>query len=120
MPFVSILRNLLDTTHGAIAAMFLDYEGETVALLTEHDLAEDDLRIAGAYQGIFLNRLRRLCGTIAVGRPMRFKLEFEKMKVLLSDLEDGYYVVLLMADKANEGLAWHRLEHCREALLKEM
>ncbi|HYM59335.1 MAG TPA: hypothetical protein VEZ11_00430 [Thermoanaerobaculia bacterium] len=120
MPFLSILRNLLATTQGSIAAMFLDYEGETVELLTDHDLEKDDLRIVGAYQGIFLTRLRGLCNDISVGRPMRFKLEFEKTKVLICDLEDGYYVVLLVFSEASEGLAWHRLEHCRDALLKEM
>jgi hypothetical protein len=36
------------------------------------------------------------------------------------DVKDGYYVVLLVDSSAVEGLAWRRLEKCRERLLSEM
>jgi predicted regulator of Ras-like GTPase activity (Roadblock/LC7/MglB family) len=120
LPFHGILQELLRTTEGSLGAMFLDYEGETVALLTEHDLDADDLRIIGAYQGIFLDRLKKLCGEIDAGRPERFKLEFANAKILSCDLKDGYYAVLLLRRDANEGVAWHRLGCCREKLMQEM
>lgn len=118
--FRLILHEMLATTHGALAALFLDYEGETVELVCEHDLNDHDLRILGAYQGIFLTRLRTLCSHAGAGDPQRFKIEFPAVSVLSFDVKDGYYVVLLIDSSANEGLAWRKLEKCREKLLVEM
>lgn len=118
--FRLILNEMLATTRGALAALFLDYEGETVELVCDRDLDDHALRILGAYQGIFLGRLRTLCSHAAAGEPQRFKIEFAETSVLSFDVKDGYYVVLLVDANANEGLAWRKLERCRERLLTEM
>lgn len=118
--FRLILDELLVTTHGALAALFLDFEGETVALVCDRDLSDHNLRILGAYQGIFLDQLRTLCAKSGAGEPRRFKLQFSEKSVLSYDVKDGYYVVLLVDSTFNEGMAWRRLERCREKLLAEM
>ena len=115
-----ILHELVATTGGAFAAIFLDFEGETVELVCDRDLSDHDLRIVGAYQGIFLNRLREMCDRLAIGTPHRFKLEFRHTMFLSCDLKDGYYVVLLGDHRVNEGSAWQKLEECRQKLLQEM
>lgn len=118
--FRLILNELLVTTRGALAALFLDYEGETVELVCDRQLSDHDLRVLGAYQGIFLTRLRGMCQKLRAGDPRRFKLEFPDLGVLSYDVKDGYYLVLLVDHTCNEGLAWRRLETCREKLLAEM
>lgn len=118
--FRLILDELLVTTHGALAALFLDWEGETVELVCDRDLSDHALRILGAYQGIFLDQLRTLCAHAGVGTPRRFKLQFEAMTVMSYDVKDGYYVVLLVDATSNEGMAWRRLDRCRERLIAEM
>lgn len=118
--FRQILDELIVTTRGALAALFLDWEGETVALACDHDLSDHELRILGAYQGIFLDRLRDLCHKVDAGKPRRFKIEFDRMAVLSYDVQDGYYLVLLLDGGYNEGVAWRQLERCRERLLVEM
>ena len=118
--FRLILDEMLVTTRGSLAALFLDYEGETVELVCDRDLNDHDLRILGAYQGIFLGQLRDLCSKAGAGEPQRFKIEFRETRVLSFDVKDGYYIVLLVDGSANEGLAWRKLEKCRERLLVEM
>ena len=122
MLFRQILLDLLQTTHGSLGAIFLDSEGETVEVTTERPLDADDhdLRVIGAYQGIFLSNLKRLCDTLRAGAPHRFKVEFEKMNVLSCDLKDGYYLVLIVDASANEGLAWQKLAETQKRLLAEM
>jgi predicted regulator of Ras-like GTPase activity (Roadblock/LC7/MglB family) len=120
VPFQRILRELLTSTDGSLGAMFLDYEGETVACLTNAHLGDHDLKIIGAYQGIFLTQLRRLCAQMSVGEPQRFKIEFTESKILSCSLKDGYYVVLVCVPESNEGIAWHRLSRCATRLLEEM
>ncbi len=122
MLFRRILLDLLQTTHGSLGAIFLDSEGETVEVTTERpfDADDHDLRVIGAYQGIFLSNLKRLCTTLRAGAPHRFKVEFEKMNVLSCDLKDGYYLVLVVDDSANEGIAWRQLERCRARIVEEL
>jgi hypothetical protein len=118
--FRLILDELLVTTHGALAALFLDWEGETVELVCDRDLSDHQLRILGAYQGIFLTRLRTMCSHIGAGTPLRFKIEFDEMSVMSYDIKDGYFIVLLLERSFNEGVAWRRMEKCRERLIGEM
>jgi len=120
LPFHGILAQLLSSTNGSIAAMFLDWEGETVALVTAHDLEQDELKALGAYQGIFLTQLRKMCTDLGAGAPQRFKIEFLRKKVLICDVKDGYFVVMLTGAETNEGEAWHHLDHTRQDLLEEM
>lgn len=84
------------------------------------DADDHDLRVIGAYQGIFRTQLRKLCETMDAGQPQRLKMEFEKTKVLTCDLKDGYYLVLVLEATTNEGVAWRELESCRHRLLAEI
>jgi hypothetical protein len=120
--FRRILHELVLSTPGAIGALFLDYEGETVEMLHDRPFESEDhdIKVMGAYQGIFLMRLRELCEKTAIGTPHRFKVEFAEAKVLSCDLKDGYYLVFMVDRTANEGLGWRNLAKCRERLLAEM
>ena len=122
MLFRQILLDLLHTTHGSLGAIFLDSEGESVEVITERPFEADDhdLRVIGAYQGIFLTQLQRLCDTLNAGTPRRFKVQFEKWNVLSCDLKDGYYLVLVVDDSANEGQAWRALERCKARIIEEL
>jgi hypothetical protein len=84
------------------------------------ELADDDLRIIGAYQGIFLTQLRELCDRTGGGRPERFKIDFVAASVFSFDLRDGYYLVLVADPSATEAIAWRELRACRERLLAEI
>jgi hypothetical protein len=119
VPFNKILNHMLENTEGSVAAVFADYEGETVALLTK-ELPVDDVKIIGAYQGIYLTQLRALCERVSAGEIERFKFDFPGGKILSIDLKDGYHVTLVVNHHANEGLAWRHLSTCRDMLLAEM
>lgn len=120
--FQKILHELVRSTDGAIGAIFLDWEGETVDLISERpfDADDHDLKVIGAYQGIFMTRLRELCTKLAIGAPQRFKVEFAQTRTLSCDLKDGYYLVLITDTHANEAVAWRHLLLCREKLLVEV
>jgi predicted regulator of Ras-like GTPase activity (Roadblock/LC7/MglB family) len=118
--FRLILDELLVTTPGALAAIFLDWEGETVSLACDRDLSDHSLRILGAYQGIFLTQLRAICAHTGAGEPRRFKIEFAGSSVLNYSVNESYYLVMLVDHDSNEGIAWRRLEKCRQKLLSEM
>ena len=122
MPFHSILRHLLQSIPGAIGALFLDREGEAVELWAERpfDIGADGLRAIGAYQGIFLGDIRRICDRLGIGTLHQLTIEFDHAKVLSCDLNDGYYLVLLVDEGTNEGVALQKLRRCREQLNLEI
>jgi len=122
VPFRRILLDLLQSIHGSLGALLLDWEGESVEAVTERPLDADDhdLKVIGAYQGIFLTRLKKLCDDIDVGSPHRFKLELSGTTVMSCDLKDGYYLVLIVEPGTNEGVAWRALDRCRDVLMQEI
>ncbi len=119
MPFHRILSDLLDRVDGALGAIFLDWEGETVELVGRGS-SHYDLKLAGAYQGIFLDRLRSICGDSGLGEPRSFKLHMGSSTFLNCTLDDGYYLVLAVRTGTLEAMAWEQLRKTRDRLLQEM
>ena len=115
-----ILDGLLATTSGAFAAIFLDWEGETVQLVCDRDISDHDLRIVGAYQALFFDRLRQACKKTKIGPPLRFMLEVDTLRVLSTDLKDGYPLVMLLDPDADEASAWRQIDLSRDKLLAEL
>ncbi len=120
--FTTILRELLVTTPGAIGAVFLDREGEAVQSWSERvfEIGTDGMKAIGAYQGIYLAELQRICSRIEAGRPERFSIDFANARIISWDIKDGYFIVLILDATANEGRAWHHLRSCRQRLLVEI
>jgi len=120
--FREILVDVLQSVGGAIGAIFLDSEGESVEVVSARpfDTDDHDLRVIGAYSGIFLSQLRRITEATNAGEARRFKIDFAASKIFCCVLRDGYYLVLVVDAGAVEGVVWQRLERCRDQLLGEM
>jgi predicted regulator of Ras-like GTPase activity (Roadblock/LC7/MglB family) len=113
---------MLQTTRGAIGAAFLDSEGESVEVVSARPFDTDDheLRVIGAYAGIFVSQLRRVSESIGSGAARRYKIDFAAVRIFCCDLKDGYYLVAVADAAAVEGVVWQSLERGRAALLAEM
>jgi predicted regulator of Ras-like GTPase activity (Roadblock/LC7/MglB family) len=120
--FREILVDVLQSAGGAIGAAFLDSEGESVEVVSARpfDTDDHDLRVIGAYAGIFLSQLRRVAEATDLGATRRYKIDFAANKIFCGDLRDGYYLVLVVDAGAVEGVVWQALERCRGRLLGEM
>ncbi len=122
MRFREILYELLQTVRGSIGAVFLDSEGESVEVVSARPFEADDheLRVVGAYAGIFLSQLGRVSDASNGGSAHCFKIDFAPSRIFCTVLKDGYFVVILTDRTSVEGEVWHRLERCRNSLLDEM
>ena len=120
--FEKILRDLVAATPGSIGAIVLDQEGESIHYWAERpfEIGADGIRAIGAYQGIFLADLRRICERIEGGTPHGFLTEFANARIYPANLKEGYYVVLLTDRSAGTAMAWHHLRSCRQRLLAEL
>ncbi|HUO85343.1 MAG TPA: roadblock/LC7 domain-containing protein [Thermoanaerobaculia bacterium] len=119
MTFEAILNELVNRVEGALGAMFLDWEGEAVQIVGRSASAYD-LQLAGAYQGIYLDRLRKIGTSCDLGQPQSFRIRLEGSTFLNAVLKDGYYLVLVLRTGAPEGVAWERLRRTRERLIREI
>lgn len=119
MPFENIFKSLLADVEGSMGAMFLDYEGEAVNIVSPL-FSRYDMQVIGAYEGIFLDQLRRICGDLTLGAPERFVITCADAVLLNWVLKDGYYVVLVLSRGAPQARAWHRLSTSRDQLMDEI
>ena len=93
MPFQYVLANLLSEIPTAVAVAFLDGEGETVSLITRQE-PHDEVRIYGAYQGIFLNQLK----AILKEHVTFFYYRTDAHASYTLTIQDEYYMVVITDD----------------------
>jgi hypothetical protein len=94
MSFIGVLNRLLEEASGAVGALFLDESGEVVDMVSR-DLPDDEIRILGAYLGIYMRQLAATVAGAKLGRLRSVHLEKASLQMLVLPLPDGYSVVLV-------------------------
>ncbi len=94
MPYLSLLKKLLEQAEGAVGAGFADYEGETVQLAGQLDDFEH--RVLLAWQGILLEDIKKIHQTY-LSPPEMVILKYQHRTLLIKPLKDSYYLVLTLA-----------------------
>jgi predicted regulator of Ras-like GTPase activity (Roadblock/LC7/MglB family) len=119
MPFQYLLTNLLVDVPGAQGAVFLDSEGETVECVTRKSTPYE-LKLEGAYHGIFLRRAVRLVQAMGGGEPQRIDIAGTQLFVMSRPLKGGYYLVLVMDPGAPIYRATSAMQRAGVALDREI
>ena len=108
MPYLLILERLLRTIAGAEAALLFDQNGEVVVQAGAKD---ERHRLIGAYQGIGLATAARAATRYETGRITQISCRFEGGTIVLTPLNDGYYLIVSLAPTANLAVGlWHSAE----------
>jgi predicted regulator of Ras-like GTPase activity (Roadblock/LC7/MglB family) len=111
--FQYLLTNLLVDVPGAQGAIFLDPEGEAVELISRQATAYE-LKLEGAYHGIFLRQAARIAALSGAGELERIAIAGTQMQVMSKALKGGYYLVLIMESGASPALACDALQRASE------
>ncbi len=119
MPFQYVLANLLASSEGAIGALLIDEGGETVDLASS-DLSPFDIRLIGAYLGIYLRNASKILRETELGQLRILHIERERLHLQLTTLPDGYFLVLVQRRPAPVGLARRHLRRAAEQLTAEV
>ncbi len=117
MPFQYTLANLMAHNEGAIAVLFLDETGETVDL-TCADIQPFQMKIAGAYVGIYLRQLADLLGRADLGATEMLHIEKEDLHLYATPLPEGYYLVLIQRRPAMVARARKSLLRARDEITR--
>ncbi|MEM6456628.1 MAG: hypothetical protein AAF772_16175 [Acidobacteriota bacterium] len=118
MPFRPILEQLLRVNRDAVAVIFLDDSGEMVHLECV-DFTAYDMKVLGAYAGIYLRQFNELDDMAATGAPQLIHVEKEHLHLFITPLPDGYYLVLVQRRPASTALARRTLEIARRDVARE-
>lgn len=119
MPFHYLLTNLLVDIPGAQGAIFLDNEGESVAHVSR-GATPFELKLEGAYHGIFLRRAEELGRLTTTGPLEHLLISGSKMKVVSRALREGYYLVVVLDVGAPVSVAEAALDRVAAALDREI
>ena len=119
MPYQYILANLLAKVEGAVGVLFLDDSGETVDLACS-EYTPYQMRVLGAYLGIYMRQLRKVTEGNELGAPELIHLEKERLHIYAAPLPDEYYLVLVQRQPAVAATAQRTLAEAAEELREHL
>lgn len=119
MAFSYILANLLAASDEAVGVLFLDDSGETVDYACS-DFSPYEMRVVGAYLGIYLRQLERFLAGSRLGEPRMIHIEKQALHIYAVSLPDGYYLVLVQRQPALVARAKAALATAVEQLRQEL
>ena len=118
MPFKNLLQEMLDKLPGAVGAIIADWEGEAVDQVARMD--DFEIKVLGAHKGIILTQLRHALQRLDGGALEEVLINFERAKVLISPLNDDYFLVLTVGPEVMVGKASFVMRRCVEQLRLEI
>jgi hypothetical protein len=120
MVFQYVLANLLANNDHALGALFLDGSGETVDLACGTDFSPYEMRVIGAYLGIYLRQLERVLANNDLGEPRMIHIEKKSLHIYVVPLPDGYHLALVQRHPALVARARESLNEAVEQLKREL
>lgn len=118
MTFQDILRELVEAA-GAEGALFLDESGEMVDLACD-GMNPHDVRLLGAYMGIYLKQIGRFLDEPTYGPLEEFVVESRRRFLFCRPLVEGYSVVLVQQAPNLRGRTRHAMRRAADKLIAEM
>ncbi|MFL6198872.1 MAG: hypothetical protein ACJ76J_06830 [Thermoanaerobaculia bacterium] len=97
--FHYVLANLIANNKDALGAIFLDGTGETVDLACA-DFSPYEMKVVGAYLGIYIRRFEKLLAGHALGGLKVLHIEKRAIHIYVVPLPDGYSLALVQKHPA--------------------
>lgn len=101
---------------GALAAAFVDPQGQTIAHVGDAGVLE----VLSAYQSVWLVELRGAAERAGLGEMREVSLDFASRRVLAGEVGDGYFVLVVFDRTGVPSLARVNLPTVRERLRTEI
>ncbi len=115
--FDKILEDVLSSVSGARAAIFLDGDGETVALAGDPDV---DMRFRGAWKEIHLDHIREISKRLGHGNVHAVLFSHDQGNELMVEVSGEYCLLLFLSSYAHIRDAMKGITAAVELLKKEV
>lgn len=117
--FQFVLANLLANNEDCLGVLFLDGTGETVDMACA-GLSPYEMRVLGAYLGIYLRQLEKVLTGNHLGKPQLVHIEESAAHVFAVPLPDGYYLAMVQRQPALVARSRASLEEAVRQLEREL
>ncbi|HVT59731.1 MAG TPA: hypothetical protein VHR45_15190 [Thermoanaerobaculia bacterium] len=114
-----VLANLLAHNDDALGVLFMDGSGETIDLASAGS-SHYELRLLGAYLGIYLRRIEKIFLTYNLGEPRIVHIEKQAAHIYAVPLPDGYFLALVQRHPALVARTRATLEDAARQLTSEL
>jgi predicted regulator of Ras-like GTPase activity (Roadblock/LC7/MglB family) len=118
MPFINILKTLVDSTPDAVGAILVDWEGEAVQEYCHCD--PYDIRFVAAHKGIILARLKELHDSGRVGAVEDVVITSTDGHLIIGCIDQDYSLVVSVGRGCLPCLALHHFRNAIAELQKEI
>ncbi len=119
MPFKAILRELVESTPGAIGAIIADWEGEAVEQYSLTDIYE--LKVTAAHKGIIISQLKNILVSFPVfGELKHVIIKTVTGKIIVGVVGTDYSLVMTLGSEAQESRAVRQFAKTIHVLMKEV
>ena len=118
--FQYVLANLLANNDHALGALFLDGSGETVDLACGAGFTPYEMRVIGAYLGIYLRQLEKVLANNDLGETRMIHIEKKAVHIYAVPLPDGYHLALVQRHPALVAHALASLHSAVDQLKREL
>jgi hypothetical protein len=115
-----VLANLLARNDEALGVLFLDDNGETIDLACSAAYDPAEMRVVGAYLGIYLRGLQRFLRVNELGEVRLIHIEKERAHIYIVPLPDGYHLALVQRHPALVARARESLYEAVDQLRREL
>ncbi len=112
-----ILKDLITSVNGARAAIFLDGDGESIALAGETSV---DMRLVGAWKELELDRLKAITGRLGLGGIHAVLFSKDDGNELVVPIGEEYCLLLFLSALSNLQEALARLKEAMKLLEKDI
>jgi predicted regulator of Ras-like GTPase activity (Roadblock/LC7/MglB family) len=119
MPYQYILANLVAQNQGAIGALFLDESGETIDLACA-DLTPFQLKVVGAYVGIYLRQMERVMQDNDLGTVRVIHIVKDDLHIFALPLPEDYSLALVQTNPSLVGQSRRTLIQAGEQIRREL
>jgi len=108
-----ILKDLVSSVNGARAAIFLDGDGESIAMAGEMSV---DMRLVGAWKELELDRLKFITGRLGLGGIHAVLFSKDDGNELVVPIGEEYCLLLFLSVYANLQEALAKLKETMKLL----
>jgi predicted regulator of Ras-like GTPase activity (Roadblock/LC7/MglB family) len=115
--FNKILEDALSSISGARAIIFLDGDGETIALAGDHDM---DMKFRGAWKEIHLDHIREIAKRLNLGNVHAVLFSLNEGNELMVEVSGEYCLLLFLSSYAHIREAMQGIRPAVDRLKKEI
>jgi predicted regulator of Ras-like GTPase activity (Roadblock/LC7/MglB family) len=115
--FNRILEDALSSISGARAIIFLDGDGETIALAGDPDV---DIRFRGAWKEIHLDHIREIAKRLDLGNVHAVLFSLDEGNELMVEVSGEYCLLLFLSSYAHIRDAMQGIRSAVELLKREV